>query len=83
LHALDLALDLAGRLAVCFDRFFTSEATTANPLPAPPARAASIVAFKASRFVCEATLRMNSRTLSIFEATAVRFSTATSACATC
>ena len=33
---------------------FTSLATTAKPLPASPARAASIVAFSASRFVCSA-----------------------------
>jgi hypothetical protein len=32
----------------------TSAATTANPLPASPARAASIAAFSASRFVCPA-----------------------------
>jgi hypothetical protein len=31
---------------------FTSEATTAKPRPASPARAASIVALSASRFVC-------------------------------
>ena len=33
---------------------FTSDATTAKPLPASPARAASIVAFSASRLVCPA-----------------------------
>ena len=33
---------------------FTSLATTAKPLPASPARAASMVAFSASRFVCSA-----------------------------
>ena len=33
---------------------FTSEATTAKPRPASPARAASIVALSASRLVCEA-----------------------------
>jgi len=38
-------------LAVWLARFFTSLATTANPLPASPARAASIVAFNASRLV--------------------------------
>ena len=37
--------------AVCPARPFTSEATTAKPLPASPARAASIVAFSASRLV--------------------------------
>ena len=39
-------------LAVCLASSLTSLATTANPLPASPARAASIVAFKASRLVC-------------------------------
>ena len=39
-------------LAVCLASSLTSLATTANPLPASPARAASIVAFRASRFVC-------------------------------
>ena len=34
----------------------TSPATTANPLPASPARAASIVAFSANKFVCSAML---------------------------
>ena len=38
--------------AVCLASSLTSLATTANPLPASPARAASIVAFKASRLVC-------------------------------
>ena len=33
------------------DKALTSSATTANPLPASPALAASIEAFKASRFV--------------------------------
>jgi len=32
----------------------TSEATTAKPRPASPARAASMVAFSASRLVCSA-----------------------------
>ena len=41
-------------LAVCPARFLTSLATTAKPLPASPARAASIVAFSASRLVCAA-----------------------------
>ena len=40
--------------AVCAARFFTSEATTAKPLPASPARAASMVALRASRLVCAA-----------------------------
>ena len=37
--------------AVCCARFLTSEATTAKPLPAAPARAASIVALSAKRLV--------------------------------
>jgi len=36
----------------------TSEATTANPLPASPARTASMVAFSASKLVCPAMLRL-------------------------
>src|ERR1017187_5765402 len=39
-------------LAVCLASSLTSLATTANPLPASPARAASMVAFRASRLVC-------------------------------
>ena len=38
--------------AVSLASSLTSFATTANPRPASPARAASIVAFRASRFVC-------------------------------
>jgi hypothetical protein len=37
--------------AVWLARFLTSEATTAKPLPASPARAASMVALSASRLV--------------------------------
>jgi hypothetical protein len=37
--------------AVCIAGSFISFATTANPLPASPARAASKIAFKAQRFV--------------------------------
>ena len=40
--------------AVPFASSLTSFATTANPLPASPARAASIVALSARRFVCSA-----------------------------
>jgi len=47
-----LALTSSVAWAVFFASSFTSFATTANPLPASPARAASIVAFKASRLVC-------------------------------
>ena len=44
----------------------TSEATTANPFPASPARAASIAAFSASRFVCSAISLISSRISPIF-----------------
>ena len=40
--------------AVWLARDFTSDATTAKPLPASPARAASIVALSARRLVCSA-----------------------------
>ena len=40
--------------AVSLASSFTSLATTAKPLPASPARAASMVALRASRFVCSA-----------------------------
>src|ERR1700732_1875617 len=42
--------------AVWLARLLTSDATTAKPLPASPARAASMVAFKASRLVWLAML---------------------------
>jgi hypothetical protein len=38
------------------ESFLTSSATTLNPRPASPARAASMAAFKASRLVCAAML---------------------------
>jgi len=41
-------------LAVCEASALTSEATTAKPRPASPARAASMVAFSAKRLVCSA-----------------------------
>jgi membrane protein implicated in regulation of membrane protease activity len=40
-------------LAVCVARFLTSAATTAKPLPASPARAASMVALRASRLAVQ------------------------------
>ena len=44
----------------------TSAATTANPLPDSPARAASIAAFSASRFVCPEISLISSRISPIF-----------------
>src|SRR5262249_29344893 len=52
-------------LAVCLASSLTSLATTAKPLPASPARAASMVAFMARRFVCWAMLVMTLMTLPI------------------
>src|SRR5690242_14641883 len=48
--------------AVCSASAFTSEATTANPLPASPARAASIVALSARRLVWPAMVLISSTT---------------------
>ena len=48
--------------AVCRASSLISLATTANPLPAVPARAASMVAFSASRLVCAEMLVMVSVT---------------------
>lgn len=47
--------------------FLTSSATTANPLPASPALAASIAAFNASRLVCAAMSLITVKILPIFE----------------
>ena len=44
---------------VCAASCFTSPATTAKPLPASPARAASMVAFRASRLVWLATAEIS------------------------
>jgi hypothetical protein len=46
-------------VAVCTANDLTSEAAIAKPLPASPARAASIVALRASRLVCPAMARMS------------------------
>ena len=51
--------------AVCWASSLISLATTANPLPAEPARAASMVALSASRLVCEEISVMVSVTLPI------------------
>ena len=47
---------------VCPASAFTSAATTEKPLPASPARAASMVAFRASRFVWPATSEISRTT---------------------
>ena len=52
-------------LAVCSASALTSEATTAKPRPASPARAASIVALSASKLVCPAMSRIRPRIDSI------------------
>ena len=52
LHRADLRRISSVALAVWLASALTSEATTAKPLPASPARAASIVALSASRLVC-------------------------------
>jgi hypothetical protein len=51
--------------AVSWARSLTSDATTAKPLPASPARAASMVAFSASRLVCSAIWVITRTTLPI------------------
>ena len=48
--------------AVCSASAFTSDATTAKPRPASPARAASMVALSARRLVCPAMVLINSTT---------------------
>jgi hypothetical protein len=47
---------------VCSARAFTSDAATAKPRPASPARAAPIVTLSASRFICPAIELINSTT---------------------
>ncbi len=54
--------------AVCLASSLISLATTANPLPASPARAASMVALSASRLVCSEISVMVSVTLPILPA---------------
>ena len=44
----------------CSASFLTSSATTAKPRPASPARAASMAAFSARRFVCDVMFDMTS-----------------------
>ena len=59
-------------LAVWVASAFTSEATTAKPLPASPARAASMVAFSARRLVWPAMAVISFTTSPIFSAAPVR-----------
>ena len=66
-------------LAVWVARLLTSAATTAKPLPASPARAASIVAFSASRLVCSAISVISWITVPIFWAESRRPITLTEA----
>ena len=54
----DDLINRAIELVVRSASFLTSSATTANPRPCSPARAASIAALSASKFVCSATSRM-------------------------
>ena len=54
---IELSINSAVSLTACelsSASFLTSSATTANPLPASPALAASIAALRAKRFVCSA-----------------------------
>ena len=53
---------------VCFASSLISLATTANPLPASPALAASMVAFSANRLVCSDISVITSVTLLISRA---------------
>ena len=63
-------------LAVCSASAFTSDATTAKPRPASPARAASMVALSASRLVWPAMVLISSTTspmlLAAFESSLTR-----------
>ena len=64
-------------LAVCTASDLTSDATTAKPRPASPARAASIVALSARRLVCSAMVWMSLTMSPIFcadSASVVHFS---------
>src|SRR4029077_4134205 len=58
----DLLGDVVGRARGLIGSALTSEATTAKPLPASPARAASLVAFSASRLGCDAIAEMSPTT---------------------
>ena len=65
LDALELSSEISlAERADFSDNLRTSSATTANPRPCSPARAASMAAFRASRFVCSAKSSMTSIILS-------------------
>ncbi len=64
--------------AVCAASPLTSFATTEKPLPAAPARAASIVALRASKFVCAATCLINWTTSPTLSASVTNAATAAS-----
>ncbi|CEG06845.1 hypothetical protein BN961_00216 [Afipia felis] len=67
-------------LAVWLASIFTSDATTAKPLPASPARAASMVALSASRLVWAAMLLMRLTTSPILLAVSEKPLTRSSVC---
>ncbi|BAE51460.1 hypothetical protein amb2656 [Paramagnetospirillum magneticum AMB-1] len=58
--------------AVWLARVLTSLATTAKPLPASPARAASMVALSASRLVCDAMSLIRATTVPILPTASAR-----------
>ncbi len=62
-------------LAVCCASVLTSDATTAKPRPAAPARAASMVALSASSEVCEAIASISLTTVPMRSAAAARLRT--------
>jgi hypothetical protein len=76
----DLLGNLLGRLGGLACQRLDSEATTAKPRPASPARAASMVAFSASRLVCAAMLLISPTTSPILPADVARPCTVPSVC---
>ena len=66
--------------AVWLASSLTSDATTAKPLPASPARAASMVAFSASRLVWLAIAPIRRSTSPIFSAAEARLLTISVVC---
>lgn len=75
LNTFDSLTDFFGGLRGLLGQFFDlMMATTAKPLPASPALAASMVAFNASKLVWDATPRIRSSTLPIICALVSRLS---------